>query len=72
MARSSQLHIALDQKYIDEKEFTALCGSTVTFSKKISAFIHYLEGYAGNSRVKKSAGRAIDNLQLSTRNLQPA
>ena len=66
----SQLHIALDQKYISETEFAALREMAVVLSKKLSAFIRYLEGYAGDSRVKKPA-RTRSNLQLSTRNLQP-
>ena len=67
----SQLQVALDQKYIGEKEFVVLRESSVTLSQKLSAFIRYLEGYAGNSRTKKQARRAADNLQLSTSNLQP-
>jgi len=66
----SQLHIALDQKYVSESEFVALRETAVTLSKKLSAFIRYLEGYAGDTRVKKPA-RIRGNLQLSTRNLQP-
>ena len=56
----SQLCVALDQKYIGETEFVTLRESAVTLSKKLSAFIRYLEGYAGNSRVKRRARR--DNL----------
>ncbi len=64
----SQLHVALDQKYISEPEFSGLREQTITLSKKLSAFIRYLDGYAGETRVKKPA-RARQNLQLSTRNL---
>jgi len=64
----SQLQVALDQNYIGEKEFAELRESTVTLSKKLSAFIRYLESYVGNSRVKKPARH--DNLQPSTSNLQ--
>jgi len=60
----------LDQKYVSETEFAVLRGMAVVLSKKLSAFIRYLEGYAGDSRVKKPA-RTRSNLQLSTRNLQP-
>ena len=67
----SQLCVALDQRYIGEAEYNSLRESSVTLSKKISAFIRYLEGYAANSRVKKPA-RSTVNLQLSTSNLQPA
>lgn len=67
----SQLCVALDQKYIGESEFSSARDSSVSLSKKLSAFIRYLEGYAANSRVKKPA-RAAANLQPSTSNLQPA
>lgn len=67
----SQLHVAFDQKYIGEDEFTASCENAVTLSKKLSVFIRYLEGYAGESRVKKPTRQRSYNLQLSTRNLQP-
>jgi four helix bundle protein len=72
----SQLCVALDQKYIGETEFNSLRDNSlrelsVALSKKLSAFIRYLEGYAGNSRVKKPARNAA-NLQPSTSNLQPA
>ena len=58
----SQLHVALGQKYISEKEFTTLCEATALLSRKLSAFIRYLEGYAGNSRVRKPASRQSENL----------
>lgn len=67
----SQLCVALDQKYINEAEFNSLQESVVTLSKKLSAFIRYLEGCASNFRVKKPASAAA-NLQPATRNLQPA
>jgi four helix bundle protein len=67
----SQLHIALDQKYIGEKEFAALCEMTVTLSKKLAAFIRYLDGYSGASRVKKPIRQRGENLQPSTFNEQP-
>src|SRR5271169_4377786 len=51
----SQLHIALDQKYVSETEFVTLREMAIALSKKLSAFIRYLEGYAGDSRVKKPA-----------------
>jgi four helix bundle protein len=67
----SQLCVAVDQKYIGETEFNSLRELSVALSKKLSAFIRYLEGYAGNSRVKKPT-RAAANLQPVTCNLQPA
>jgi four helix bundle protein len=66
----SQLQVAADQKYIGENDFTVLRDSSVTLSKKIAAFIRYLEGYAANSRVKRAA-RPTANLQPATSNLQP-
>ena len=58
----SQLHVALGQKYISEKEFAALNKAAVILSRKLSDFIRYLEGYAGNSRVKKPAKHPAANL----------
>lgn len=67
----SQLCVAFDQNYISEAEFNSLRDSTVTLSKKLSAFIRYLQGYEGNSRVKKPS-RVASNQQPATSNLQPA
>lgn len=67
----SQLCVAFDQNYISETEFNSLRDSTVTLSKKLSAFIRYLQGYEGNSRVKKPS-RVASNQQPATCNLQPA
>ena len=53
-------------------EFSALRESATTFSKKLSVFIRYLDGYADNARVKKATRAHMDNLQLSTSNQQPA
>jgi four helix bundle protein len=64
----SQLYIALDQKYVNETEFSILRDSAVLLSKKLSAFIRYLDGYGSNSRMKKAVKRSTDNLQLSTSN----
>ena len=66
----SQLCVALDQKYIGESDFNNLRDTSVLLSKKLAAFIRYLEGYAANTRVKKPS-RAASNQQLSTSNLQP-
>jgi len=67
----SQLQVAFDQNYIKESEFAVLRDSSISLSKRLAAFIRYLDGYAGNSRVKKTIKRAPANLQLSTCNLQP-
>jgi four helix bundle protein len=66
----SQLCVAVDQKCIGETEFNSLRDLSVALSKKLSAFIRYLESYAANARVKKPA-RVAANLQPSTSNLQP-
>jgi four helix bundle protein len=65
----SQLYVASAQKYISEKEFSALSEATVLLSRKLAAFIRYLEGCTGNSRVRKPASRQSADLQLSTSNL---
>jgi four helix bundle protein len=49
----SQLHVALEQEHVSEKEFTVLSEASILLSRKLSAFIRYLEGYAGKSRVRK-------------------
>ena len=66
----SQLCVALDQKYIGEQEFNLLRDSTIALSKKLAAFIRYLDGFAANARVKKP-GRTVANQQPSTSNVQP-
>ena len=58
----SQLQVALDQKYINENESTGLRDAAVLLSKKLAAFIRYLEGCSGNLRVKKPAKRPTANL----------
>jgi len=60
----SQLHVALEQKYVSEREFNALSEAAILLSRKLSAFIRYLDGYAGNSRVRKPV---TFNLQPATR-----
>lgn len=58
----SQLYIALDQKYVSEIEFNMLRDSAILLSKKISAFIRYLDRYASNSRVKKRIQHSTANV----------
>ncbi|MDE3066528.1 MAG: four helix bundle protein [Verrucomicrobiota bacterium] len=58
----SQLYVASDQRYITEKEFSALHDAAALLSRKLSAFVRYLSGYAENSRVKRPARRAPANL----------
>jgi four helix bundle protein len=70
----SQLQVALDQKYIGAGDFASLRDSSVSLSKKLSAFIRYLEGCTSNSRIKKPAktARVMADPQPATCNLQPA
>jgi len=50
----SQLYVALDQKYVSEKEFNSLHDMAVTLSRRLASFIRYLESYPRDSRVRKS------------------
>ncbi|HEY4416120.1 MAG TPA: four helix bundle protein [Verrucomicrobiae bacterium] len=63
----SQLCVALDQEYIDEVEFNSLRELSAALSKKLSAFIRYLESYATNARIKKPLSAAA-NQQSATSN----
>ncbi len=67
----SQLHVALDQKYLGENEFVILREAAVVLSKKLSAFIRYLDGYSSDSRVKKTTRQRNANFQPSTGNPPP-
>jgi|ERR1041385_185680 four helix bundle protein len=49
----SQLFVALDQEYLDEKTFNALRESAISLSRRIASFIRYLETYQPKSRVRK-------------------
>ena len=49
----SQLYVALDQEYMDEKTFNTLRESSLTLSRRLSRFISYLESFKSNARVKK-------------------
>jgi four helix bundle protein len=64
----SQLHVALDQKYVSGKVFGELRQLALSLSKRLAVFIRYLEAYGGESRVKKPV-RQRNNLQPSTGNL---
>jgi four helix bundle protein len=50
----SQLYVALDQKYVDQKMFEKLRDSALAVSRRLAKFIGYLEDYPGNSRVRRS------------------
>ena len=67
----SQLCVALDQGYLAQNEFENLNNLSVLLSKKLSAFIGYLESCTKLSRAKKPAVGSAPNLQPPTSNLQP-
>ena len=50
----SQLYVAFDQEYLDEVRFTELKEMALALSRRIAAFIGYLEKYPEKSRVRKS------------------
>jgi four helix bundle protein len=49
----SQLYVSLDQTYLTEARFNELKAQATDLSRRIAAFISYLESYAGNTRVRK-------------------
>lgn len=55
----SQLFIALDQDYLNEKQFATLRDAAVTLSRRLATFIRYLEGCSDNARVRKPASRRV-------------
>jgi len=50
----SQLYVALDQEYLDEKAFESLKQSALSLSRRLSRFISYLESCSSNSRRRKT------------------
>jgi four helix bundle protein len=50
----SQLYVALDQEYVDQKMLEKLRGSALAVSRRLAKFIRYLEDYPSNSRVRRS------------------
>src|SRR5664279_3777300 len=50
----SQLYVALDQEYVDQKMFEKLRDSALAVSRRLARFIGYLEDYPSNSRVRRS------------------
>jgi len=50
----SQLYVALDQEYVDQKMFEKLRDSALAVSRRLAKFIRYLEDYPSNSRVRRS------------------
>lgn len=53
----SQLYVALDQEYLDEKTFNELRELALALSRRLARFISYLEHYPGNSRVRTASKR---------------
>ena len=50
----SQLYVALDQEYVDQKMFEKLRDAALAVSRRLAKFIRYLEDYPSNSRVRRS------------------
>jgi four helix bundle protein len=50
----SQLYVALDQEYVDQKTFDGLKESALALSRRIAKFISYLQTYPENSRVRRA------------------
>jgi len=46
----SQLYVALDQEYIDQKVFDGLRESALALSRRLAKFIDYLERYPKATR----------------------
>ncbi|HTJ00808.1 MAG TPA: four helix bundle protein [Dongiaceae bacterium] len=65
----SQLYVALDEEYLTEKEFVRLSEAVTVLSRRLAAFISYLEKQPGNSHVRKPGKTGGANLQPVTRHL---
>jgi len=50
----SQLYVALDQGYLDQKTFEAFRESALALSRRLAKFIRYLRGYESDSRVQRT------------------
>ncbi len=58
----SQLYAALDLKYIDATQFDSLSSQAITVSRKISAFIKYLQGtQLKGSKFKDQGQKGVNN-----------
>lgn len=66
----SQLYVALDQEYINQKLFDQVRESALSLSRRLAKFIRYLESFPSNSRVRYGTARNNGNLQPATFNLQ--
>src|ERR1041385_3549537 len=50
----SQLYVALDKEYLDQKTFEGLLESALALSRRIAKFISYLQSYPSNSRIRRA------------------
>jgi four helix bundle protein len=50
----SQLCVALDQEYLDQKTYDNMRTMALALSRRIAKFISYLEKYPSNSRVRRN------------------
>jgi four helix bundle protein len=50
----SQLYVALDQEYTDDKTFRSLQEAVLPLSRKLAKFISYLETFPSNSRLRRN------------------
>ena len=50
----SQLYVAMDQEYLDQKTFDALRETALALSRRIAKFINYLQNYPHDSRVRRT------------------
>ena len=57
----SQLYIALDQQYVDQKKFEKLRDAALAVSRRLAKFIGYLENYPSNSRVRRSCKSQVQD-----------
>jgi four helix bundle protein len=53
----SQLYVALDQEYIDQKTFDQIREAALSLSRRLAKFIDYLETFSGKSRRRSSDRR---------------
>jgi four helix bundle protein len=51
----SQLYIALDQEYVEQKTFEDLRQSVLALSRRLAKFIAYLEKYPKDTRIRNVA-----------------
>jgi len=67
----SQLFVALDQGYLDQKTFDELCESALALSRRLAKLIDYLGTVRSNPRRRSCQTAVAENLQPSTFHFQP-